>query len=190
MAFGKPLATKSDGGAEHQRRVPRPLDVAGLDALAIRYVGRFATTSGKLGDYLRRKVRERGSEGVGEADVTRILARCVAAGYVDDDAYAVQRAAALGRRGFGHRRVAMALGAAGIGREVVAALAPDEDEALAAAERFARRRRIGRFASVPADRDERQRQFAAMMRAGHSSAIARRIISGTSVTDRDIDGLE
>ena len=41
-------------------RLARPLDAAALDRLALRYVERFATTRGKLADYLRRKMRERG----------------------------------------------------------------------------------------------------------------------------------
>lgn len=166
----------SRSGRDSGDRVRRPLDPAALDALAIRYVGRFATTRAKLAGYLRRKVRERGGEVVDETVIDRVVARCVAAGYVDDDAFAEQRATALGRRGFGHRRVAINLGAAGIERAVVAALAPNEDEAIAAAERFARRRRFGRFATDAAPREVRQRQFAAMLRAGHSSALARQIV--------------
>ena len=48
-------------------RVPRrpvpPLDRAALERLALRYVERFATTRGRLTDYLKRKIRERGWDG-------------------------------------------------------------------------------------------------------------------------------
>lgn len=187
MTFGTPSPAKHQRRDAGQRRVPPLLDAAGLEALAVRYVGRFATTTTKLGAYLRRKLRERGGDGLGEDDVVRVVARCVCAGYVNDDAFAGQRAASLGRRGFGHRRIAMALGAAGIERDVVAALAPDENEAFAAAERFAARRRIGRFATTVADRDERRRQLGAMLRAGHSTTVALRVIGQSPVDDRDLD---
>lgn len=187
MTFGTPSRAKHQRRDAGERRAPPPLDAAGLDALAVRYVSRFATTTAKLGAYLRRKLRERGGDGLGEDDIVRVVARCVRAGYVDDDAYAGQRAASLGRRGFGHRRIAMALGAAGIEREVVAALTPDEDEAFASAERFASRRRIGRFATAVADRDERRRQLGAMLRAGHSNTVALRVIGQPPVDDRDIE---
>lgn len=172
-------------GPPRDRRPPPPLDAAALERLALRYVEKFATSRGKLADYLARKLRERGGEGVGEDDIARAVARCVAAGYVDDEAFAEQRAQSLSRRGFGHRRVAMTLTVAGIERHVVEALAPDDDEALAAAERFAKRRRFGRFASEPADRDEQRRQVAAMLRAGHSSSIALRVVGKAAVAERD-----
>ena len=46
-----------------ERRQPPPLDAAALERLALRYVERFATTRGRLTDYLTRKIRERGWEG-------------------------------------------------------------------------------------------------------------------------------
>jgi regulatory protein len=94
-----------------ERRPPRPLDAAALDRLALRYVERFATTQGKLADYLRRKVRERGWEGE-PADPAAIAARMAALGYVDDRLYAESKAAALARRGLGARRVGAAMSGA------------------------------------------------------------------------------
>ena len=190
MAFIQTRPSKSNRRDRHERTPAPPLDAKALDAFALRYVGRYATTTSKLAAYLRRKLRERGGEGVGELDIERVVARCVAAGYVDDEGFAKQRAASLGRRGYGHRRIAMTLGAAGIERQVVDALVPDEAEALAAAERFARRRRIGRFASEPSDRDEQRRQFGAMVRAGHAGDLARRLVAEAPVADRDGQGGE
>ena len=48
-------------------------------------------------------------------------------------------------------------------------------EGLDSALAFARRRRIGPFATVAADRAQREKQIAAMIRAGHSFTLARRI---------------
>jgi regulatory protein len=159
------------------RRPPPPLDAAALDRLALRYVERFATTRGKLADYLRRKVRERGWDGA-EADPDGVAARMAELGYVDDRAFAEARAAAMTRRGLGAARVSAALRHAHVGEEDAAAVAPSvEAAAVASAMDFARRRRIGPYAAEPADRAGRDRQLAQMARAGHGFALARRIVS-------------
>ncbi len=51
------------------RRPPRPLDAALLDELALGYVARFATSTGKLSAYLNRKLRERVSEELQQLDL-------------------------------------------------------------------------------------------------------------------------
>ena len=83
---------------------PRPpLDEAKLNALALHYVGRFATSRGKLVSYLTRKLRERGWDGVVDPDPGAVAERLAGYGYVDDAAYAVSKARALGGRGYGAR---------------------------------------------------------------------------------------
>ncbi len=155
-------------------RRARPLDPPLLDALAVRYVARYATTQAKLMQYLVRKVKERGwADDEAPPPLAEIVARCVTNGFVDDRAFAETRAASLARRGFGHRRVVQSLQSAGIGRDMTDALAPDEAAAFAAAEAFARRRRFGAFGPNPDDPALRSRQIAAMMRAGHHFDLAR-----------------
>jgi regulatory protein len=160
-------------------RRPRPaLDQAKLDELALRYVGRFATTRSKLRSYLARKLRERGWAGQGDADTAAVADRLAELGYVDDAAYALARTRSLSGRGYGARRVRQSLQAAGVG-EADRAPADElaEAERVEAALRFARRRRLGPFAHAPAERDERERQIAAMIRAGHSFGLARAIVA-------------
>ena len=169
-----------------ERRPPRPLDAAALDRLALRYVERFATTQGKLADYLRRKVRERGWEGE-PADPAAIAARMAALGYVDDRLYAESKAAALARRGLGARRVGAALRQAHVA-DVAEDLAPDiAARALAAALTFARRRRVGPFGPEVADRAIRDRQLAAMLRAGHPLDLSRRILAARDLSDLGLE---
>jgi regulatory protein len=159
------------------RRPPPPLDAAALDRLALRYVERFATTRGKLADYLARKIRERGWEGE-PADPQALAAKMAALGYVDDRAFAEMRAAALTRRGLGGGRVTTALRQARVGEEDAAAVRPAVvGKAVATALAFARRKRIGPFAAVPADRAGQAKQLAQMVRAGHPFALARRIVA-------------
>ncbi len=160
---------------------PKPLDAARLEAMALHYAARFATTQAKLEDYLRRKLRERGWDGEGAAPVAAIAARFVEAGYVDDAAYARAKTGSLLRRGYGMRRVGQALSAAGIGEEYRAEVKPGEAKQRAAALALARKRRFGPFAVDPPDRPLREKQLAAMLRAGHPLDSAREMINAVSV---------
>jgi regulatory protein len=149
-----------------------------LERLALYYAGRYGTTRTKLAGYLNRKLKERGWDGDGTPPVDAIVARFSELGFVNDKAFAEARSAALQRRGYGERRVAEALRASGVDEEDgAAARAQAAEGAWAAALRFAERRRVGPFAPAPLDRPARERAFAAMMRAGHSTAIARRLIN-------------
>lgn len=167
--------------ADRPRRNPRPLDAARLEELALSYVARFATSAAKVDGYLRRKLRERGWEGTGDPPVTALVERFVAAGYIDDAAYARAKSGSLLRRGYGQRRVAQALGAAGIAEEVRAEVAPDAAAGRRAALTLARKRRLGPFGAGAADRAAREKQIAAMLRAGHPLDSAREMVNAASV---------
>jgi regulatory protein len=172
-----------------RQRPSRPLDEGRLNELALRYVSRFATTRAKLRSYLARKLRERGWDGAHEPDPERIAQRFAEQGYVDDSSYAMAKSQSLTGRGYGKRRVLDALRAAGVGEEEsVAARDHAEAEAVSAALRFARRRRIGPFAaSEPRDPKERDKALAAMIRAGHSFEIAKAVIGLPPGADINVD---
>jgi regulatory protein len=162
---------------EPKRKPPR-LEAETLERLALHYLGRFATTRAKLRTYLKRKIAERGWEGDGEPPVERLVERFSALGYVDDKAYAESKAAALGRRGYGARRVSEALKVAGIAEEDGAeARGLARDGAFDAALRFAERKRIGPYAREQVERPAREKALAAMLRAGHPLDLARRIVN-------------
>ena len=178
----------SSSGTNRDRRPPPPLDAAALDRLALRYVERFATTRARLVSYLVRKIRERGWEG-DAADPAALADKLVGLGYIDDRAFGEARASAMARRGLGKRRVAGVFHQVGIGSEDAEALAPAiEARTLDAALTFARKRRIGPFASVAPDRPQREKQIAAMIRGGHDFTLARRIAS--MAPGEDVDQLE
>ena len=168
--------------AKSSTRAPRrPIDAARLDALALAYAARFAVSAAKLADYLRRKLRERGWEGETEPPVEEIVARFVAAGYVDDAAYARAKTGSMLRRGLGMRRVAQALGAAGIGEEDRAGARPGTGEQRRAALALARKRGFGPFGAEPPDRARREKQIAALLRAGHPLDSARELVDAASI---------
>ena len=161
-------------------RVPQPLDPARLDELALAYVARFATSAGKLTQYLGRKLRERGWDAAQRPDIAALLERFVAAGYIDDAGFARGRASGLHRRGYGDRRIEQTLRGAGIAEDVRASVQGDEAESRRAALVLARRRKFGPFGSGPLDPAKRQKQVAAMLRAGHPLDSARVLIDAAS----------
>ncbi|MCP1468477.1 regulatory protein [Sphingobium sp. OAS761] len=159
------------------KRRSLPLDEDALRDLALRHVARFATSRSKLVAYLQRKLRERGWSGERPAEAEALADRFVELGYIDDAGYAVMKGAALGRRGYGARRVNDALRTAGIAesdRAQAEALAVSD--AWAAADRFARRKRLGPYAAEPPSPQQRERAIAAFLRAGHDYDVARRWI--------------
>ena len=162
--------------ASAPRRPTPPLDAPALEQLALRYVERFATSRGKLTHYLARKIRERGWEGP-PADPAAVAERMAQAGYVDDRGFAEQKGAALARRGYGARRVAETLRAAGLAEEDSATVLEEaRAAALDNALRLARRRRIGPYAEERPDPRQRERHIAALLRAGHDMTTARRVV--------------
>ena len=162
-------------------RNPSPLSDAKLHELALAYVARFATTRAKLEAYLVRKLRERGWEGEQAPDATALALRFAEAGYVDDAVYARMKSESLLRRGYGGRRVGEALRAAGVDEAVREDVAPAAGESRRAAFALARRRRFGPWADPLPDRPQRDKQIAAMLRAGHTLDNARQIVEATDL---------
>jgi len=174
------------------RKPPPPLTPQRLDELALAYVARFATSAGRLSAYCRRKLRERGHEGAEDGapppDVDALVQRFVAKGYVDDASYARIKAGGLLRRGYGARRVDEALRADAIDEPLRESLAPGEAARREAAAAYARRRRLGPFAHEDSTEDERrarEKQLAALLRAGHDSAHARWLLAAVSPEEVD-----
>ena len=164
-----------------RKRPAKPLDSARLEEMALAYVARFSTSAAKFERYLTRKLREKGWEGEGEPPVAATVARYVELGYVDDESYARMKSGSLLRRGYGARRLSQALGQAGIAEDLRAEVAPGEAEAREAALTYARRRRFGPFGAGPSDPAAREKQLAAMVRAGHGFEAARALVDAASV---------
>lgn len=173
------------------RRIPPQLNESSLQDLALRYVGKYATTRAKLCGYLSRKIRERGWDGSASADVEALAERFAALGYVDDAAYALSKSRSLSARGYGKRRLAEKLRVDGVGEADGAAASEHADrEAVAAALRFAERRRLGPFAaSATDDPRQRQRWIATMIRAGHPFGLAHAIVQLPPRAEMDLDWL-
>jgi regulatory protein len=181
------------------------LDEPSLRALALHYVGRYATTRLRLHRYLQRKVAERGwaDQAASEPVVAALIADCERLGYVDDREFARSKQRAMQQRALGQRRVEQALYHAGIctADRQAAAPAPDPAQALALAVDFARRRRLGPFAreaqeaageSPALEPKERDKALRKMLAAGHSIALARLVIDADAqeIAERLASGLD
>ena len=177
----------------HGPRLNKPraaLNGAALEELALRYVGRFATTRAKLIVYLERKLRERGWDGERNPDLEAITERMARLGYVDDAAYALSKSRALAGRGYGPQRIRQNLRAAGVhGEDARPAQDFAEAERVEAALHFARRRRLGPFAEQRVEREERERALGAMIRAGHAFALSRAILALEPGSEFDLETL-
>lgn len=166
------------GYGSRSKKPALPLNDERLRALALHYVGKYATTTGKLATYLTRKIRERGWDGDRRTDVAALVEQFVELGYIDDAQFAEARSRSFVRRGFGERRLNEDLRASGIGeKEAASAKEHMVESVFIAAENFARRKRIGPFASEVASPEKRQKQLQAFLRAGHGFEVAKRFVN-------------
>lgn len=173
-------------GGSRQKSLPPPLDSPALDALALTYVARFATSSGRLSTYLKRKLRERGWAEETPPDVASVVARMTERRYVDDAAYAAAKGEGLRRRGYGARRIETALDHDGIAAPLRAAARGSETERRHAVLAFARRKRFWPYSGEPClDPALRRKHLAAYLRAGHGLDHVCRVMDA-----RDLDDLE
>jgi regulatory protein len=170
---------KASDEASARRRL-KPLDSVRLEELALAYVARFATSAAKFERYLARKLRERGWDGERAPDLAVLVGRYVELGYVDDEAFARAKSGSLLRRGYGPRRVRQALGEAGIAEEVRDEVRPGAAAERRAALALARKRGFGPFGADKPDRARREKQLAAMLRAGHTLDSAREMVDAAS----------
>lgn len=164
------------------KRPRPPLDPPTIRALALHYLGRYATTRGRLKHYLERKIKERGwAENAPEASLDSLIAEFAERGYVDDAGFAEARTNSMLRRGYGRSRVKAALRHARIEAELADATSQiDPESAREAALVFARRRRLGPFGVPILDHKQREKAIAAFIRAGHPYEIAREIVESAA----------
>ena len=171
---------------------PAP-DAAGLHDAALDYLARYAATEAGLRRVLERRVDRwaRRAATVGDAEtiateaaaaramVHGVVARLVAAGAVNDAAYAESRVRSLVRAGRSRHAVAAYLAAKGVDPATARAALPHDDASeLAAAVVLARKRRIGpfRLGDSP-DEPGRRRELGMLARAGFSQDVARRALA-------------
>jgi regulatory protein len=180
---------RSRGLPQGKRKQPRKVSPRYLENAALHYLKRYTATVSQLKKVLVRKVdtslRFHGgerTEALGWVD--ELVARLVRNGLVNDQAYAETKAHSLRASGRSARVITQKLKLKGVAKEVVAqkvAEASMEVSEDAAALIWARKKRLGPFRRDLKTRpDNRQRDLAAMARAGFSFAMAKKIIDGTA----------
>ena len=171
------------------KRTARPITAAYLQNAAAFYLERYASSAEGLRRVLRRRVRKAEMmdapvmENVEQA-IEAVVQKFVTAGLLDDKSFAETKALSLHRRGASDRLTRHRLQAAGVAPDTVdRAMASLDDELGASAEKrelkaaalLARRRRLGPHRTK--DRENyRQRDLAALARAGFALAVARKVI--------------
>ncbi len=164
--------------AETKAAGPPPTERT-LHEAALAHLARYGTTREGLVRVLDRRV-ERWARAAGDIgpetvraakQAARLVAdRLVAAGAINDAAFAESRARSLTRTGRSRQAIAAHLAARGVDSDVAQAVLPQDPAVdLAAAVAFARRRRIGPFRRGEVDA---LRELGMLARAGFSRDIA------------------
>ena len=172
------------------KKPPRPITEARLRHYAGWYLERFTCSTAHLRKLMGQKCRE--SARLFDTDpelmaqwVETVLAECSALGALDDAAYARGRAQSLLRKGKPLHFMRADLAARGVETchitAAIDALADQnagEDTNRLAAIAYARRRRFGPYRTRPETADTRQKECAAMMRAGFGYDLALSVLKG------------
>ncbi|WP_188852541.1 regulatory protein RecX [Aureimonas glaciei] len=179
------------------KRRARPVTPEWLFRAAAHYLGRYASSAENLRRVLQRKTARRVAEAEeGEAPgpdecramIEATLMRFHELKLLDDDAFAAARLSSLRRGGASLRKIEAKLSEKGVDRETIAkTLEADESTDRTAAFAHARRRRLGPHRLR--DRAERrERDIAAMMRAGFGLGDARAAIDAEPGADPEDEG--
>jgi len=178
------------------RRPARPITAKDLQNAATFYLERYPSTAEGLRRVLERRVRRAETADAPIVDnvarvIAEIVAKFVAAGVIDDKAFAQTKARALHRRGTSSRLTRQKLRLAGIDPGTLDQAMAGLDQELdtdprqrewEAAVALARRRRLGPFRKKERQ-EHRNRDLAAMARGGFDYDLARKVIDAE---ERDI----
>jgi regulatory protein len=174
--------------AARERRPPPKITASYIENAALHYLERFASSTANLKRVLMRKVDRSLAHWGGERPealqmVETVLTRLAGLGYLDDAAYAANKVRGLHRRGTSGRGIRAVLAAKGVAAEqadaALGTLAEDADEPeLAACLNLARRRRLGPFRKPETQAEFRDKDMAALARAGFGWDVVKRVMAG------------
>jgi regulatory protein len=171
----------TDDDKKPVRKIPRKVTPAYLQRAAMAYLERYSSSAENLRRVLRRKVdkrcRLRGEDPAEFHEaIDEVVAKSLRAGLIDDTRYAQARVATLRRRGGSARAIQAKLAAKGVDRSTITdALEGEDGDEESAAHAFARRRKLGPYR--PGERAPyRDKDLAAMARAGFRFDVARGVI--------------
>lgn len=147
---------------------------------AVFYLRRFSSTEANLRRVMKRKVSRVKSDEPPtpeqvDAWLDQVIARLTQAGYLDDTRVATAKAASLQRAGKSSKATRQTLRQKGVAAPLVASLtlAHDDAEAVWTA---ARKKRLGPFRPAAQRAERRQKDLAALMRAGFRYGLCKQVI--------------
>ena len=176
------------------RKKPRRLEPKHLKDIALDYLAKFASSSAKLKQVMKRKI-ERSARAHEDdpapllSEMDRLMVDLIAKGILNDATFAEMMTRSIARRGGSQRKIESSLAAKGVSRadtaqamEKLHADAPDAE--LAAAVAFAKRRRLGVFRAKTDDSPERRRKdLGSMARAGFRMDVAKKALENDGEGD-------
>jgi len=173
------------GRSPGERKKPRKISPRYLENSALHYLKRYSSTVSQVRRVMLRKVNRSLREHGGDKDqavlwLEALLEKLVRNGLLNDQAYAEGRAQSLRNAGRSARVITQKLRMKGVSAELAAQQLGQATQQISedeAARIWARKKRLGPFRRDPATRkDQRQKDLAALARAGFSFTIARTII--------------
>lgn len=175
---------------------PPRIDADSLEKAALRYLDRFDSTAANLKKILEARVKKATllSSGLDEKVVQKarqcidaLIVRYQESGLIDDKRYCEAHIHSFRRRGLSSRAIRYKLRLKGVADELIDEVLADEAELeggdqdrveLESAKALMKRRRLGIY-RVKGDREEyREKDLAALSRAGFSYDIARKALDG------------
>lgn len=193
-----PMDDDTRKAAERKARGPRKVTAKSLENAALFYLERFATSAENLRRVLARRVeRSARLHGTDPAEgalwIDALIAKFTGINLLDDALYAEARVRSLRRGGASRRAIALRLRQKGVDGDTIDAALTVADETAeepekAAAARLARKRRLGPYRPAETRRDNRERDLAALARAGFSYDVALAIIDAEGVEELEGEG--
>lgn len=166
-----------------KRGGPRKMNAQRLHRIALAYLERYEASEASLRAMLERRVwKAANAHGQDAAEfapmIEDAIAKAIAIGFVDNARFASNQVRQQRARGASARAIGARLKAKGIDESMIGqALDGDERDDEAAAWRYAQRRRLGPF-RLRERVERRDRDLAALCRAGFSFSLAASVIDG------------
>ncbi|MEQ8733629.1 MAG: RecX family transcriptional regulator [Rhodospirillaceae bacterium] len=172
-----------------ERKVPRHITKDRLRNIALYHLERFATNAENLRRVLYRralKAARHHDTNLEEAKtwINEVVDALVRSGAIDDQEYANAKTLTLIRRGQSPRKIQAYLSSKGLDNETIKRALDIASESIVdpdmeAARAYALRRRFGPYRTTTPSSEQKQKELAALGRAGFRYDVARKIVDAT-----------
>ncbi len=160
----------------------KPITQKRLYNIALFYLSKYDSCAGKVTQMLNRRIQKARQEGQDVSAesaqwVCQTVAELTRLGYIDDKRYAENQIRILSRQGKSATFIRGKLSLAGIAGDLLDDLFESEEaDDLSRAKRLVQRKKLGPFRPAALRADFRQKDLAALGRAGFSYEIARQAL--------------